>query len=137
MSTKSLAEKAADLVARTHKLKDPLVVDTGKATDPKTGKPIYRFRVVSAAEANGPAYPVILTEQAEVVEASPALDKLLDRTALATGAVPAGAAPITISPSTNILTLNPGDTLDETITVTVPKNGGPPRADIYFLADTT
>src|SRR5205823_3556385 len=32
---------------------------------------------------------------------------------------------------------NPGDTLDETITVTIPKNAGPVKADVYFLADTT
>ncbi|MUI15039.1 hypothetical protein GJV26_21595 [Massilia dura] len=33
-------------------------------------------------------------------------------------------APVTIAPDTNTLTLNPGDTFDETITVTVPKNPG-------------
>jgi hypothetical protein len=46
-------------------------------------------------------------------------------------------AAVTIQPDTNILTLNPGDTFQETITVTIPKNGGPVKADVYFLADTT
>lgn len=38
------------------------------------------------------------------------------------GAAPTpAAAPITVDPPTNVLTLNPGDTLDETIAVTIPK----------------
>jgi hypothetical protein len=42
-----------------------------------------------------------------------------------------------VEPAQNTLTLNPGDSLDETVTVTIPKNTAAPRADVYFLADTT
>lgn len=44
---------------------------------------------------------------------------------------------ITISPDTNVLTLHEGDTLDETLTVTVPAEAAVSIADIYFMADTT
>jgi len=43
----------------------------------------------------------------------------------------------TIQADTNVLTLNPGDVFSETITVTIPRNAGPAKADMYFLADTT
>src|SRR5579862_4269538 len=47
------------------------------------------------------------------------------------------AQPVTISPPFNDLVLNPGDTLHETVTVTIPKSSATPMADVYFLADTT
>ena len=134
---KLLAEQAAALAAKAHKLKQPLVVDRAEARDPKSGKPLYLFRVAGSADANGPAYAVILNERGEALEASREMEALFDRTVL-TAAGPRPALPsITIQPDTNTLTLNPGDAVDETITVTVPKNGGSAKADVYFLADTT
>ena len=65
MPKKSLDEQAAALAAKSHKLKEPLVVDRAEALDPKLGKPIYRFKVVSATNANGPAYAVIANERGE------------------------------------------------------------------------
>src|SRR5215470_521306 len=135
MASKSLADQAAALAARTHKFKDPLVVDRIESHDPKTQKPIYRFRVVSAANANAASYDITLNHEGEPVEATPAIDKLFDRSGFTTSptggpaAGPAGGPPpITISPTTNDLTLNPSDTFDETITVTIPKSAGPAKA---------
>ena len=140
MPKKSLSEQAAAHVAKTHKLEEPLIVDQAEALDPKSKKPIYLFRVVGAEKGNEPAHAVILDDSGKPLEATDALVSLFDRTVLSTG--PAGgprpaSAPITIQPDSNILTLNPGQTLDETITVTIPKNAGPAKADVYFLADTT
>src|SRR5918993_1339882 len=136
-NTKSLAEQAAALAAKTHKLKAPLVIHSGEARDPKSDKPLYLFRVVSAEHGNEPAHTVILTERGAAVDTSPETEALFDRTV----AAPLGPAPalpaITVQPDTNTLTLNPGQTFDETITVTVPKNAGPAKVDVYFLADTT
>ncbi len=141
MPKKSLAEKAARLAAKTHKLKDALVVDRAEAIDPKSGKPIHLFKVVSSAKANGPTYAVILNDRGRALKATRTLESLFDRRVLKTGTVggrgPAAAPVITIQPDTNTFTLNPGETIDETITVTIPKNAGPAKADIYFLADTT
>jgi hypothetical protein len=50
---------------------------------------------------------------------------------------PGPARPITIAPTENKWTLNPGQTVHETILVEVPKDSGVSRADVYFLADTT
>jgi hypothetical protein len=140
MSKKSLAKEAADHAAKTHKVKDPVVIHTDEATDPESGKPVHLFRVVSAEKGNEPAQTIILDDGGKPVEARPGLETLFDRSVLTTGPA-AGpgtpAAAITIQPNTNVLTLNPGQTIDETITVTIPKNAGSGKADVYFLADTT
>lgn len=140
MHAKAIAEQAIALAAKLHKVEKPQVVDQAEATDPKSGKPIYRFSVVGAADANGPAYVLILNNRGETLKATHALESLFDRTVLTVGAAAglrAGVAPITIQPTTNYLTLNPGDTVDETITVNIPKHAGPAKVDVYFLADTT
>ena len=118
MRHKSLAGHAAELATKTHKIQKPLVLDCAEALHPKSGKPVYR---------------------GEALEATHELAALFDRHVLSTAgaATTLAAGPVTIQPDTNVLTLNPGDTFDETITVTIPKNAGPARADIYFLADTT
>jgi hypothetical protein len=131
-------EQAAALAARTHNIDEPLVVDQAEALDPETGRGIYRFKVVHSADPNGPAHTVILDERGEEVEPARNLDLLFSQTVLTSaGTAAPAAAPVTIQPATNVLTLNPGDTVDETITVTIPKNAGPAKADVYFLADTT
>src|SRR5215213_3341943 len=140
MSKKSLAKEAAAHAAKVHKVKDPLIIHTDEATDPESGKPIHLFRVVAAEKGNEPARTVILDDTGKPLELEDRIKALFDRAVLTTGPVagPAPtAAPITIQPDSNVLTLNPGQTLDETITVTIPKNAGPAKADVYFLADTT
>lgn len=132
-------ERAAARAARIHNLEQPLVVDHAEAADPTSERPIYRINIVSAADANGPAHAVILNEHGEELEETQSLATLFQSTVLTTTGASRGAlsAPVTIQPDTNILTLNPGETVDETITVTIPKNAGPAKADVYFLADTT
>jgi len=131
----NLREKAAAL-AKKHSIQDPLVIDSAEAHDPESAKPIYRFRVVSAANGNGPAFSLYLDERGQEAEASDALRRVFDRHVLGVTVVP-DAAPVKIQPNTNVLTLNSGETLDETIGVTIPKNAGTAKADVYFLADTT
>src|SRR5437660_1311552 len=116
MPIKSLAEQGAALAAKIHKIKEPLVVDHAEALDPKSGTPIHRYTVVSSADANGQAHAVILTEHGEPLEVTHTLDALFDHNVLTGAAGGLPAAPITIQPDTNILTLNPGQTIDETIT---------------------
>lgn len=138
MSSKSVIEQAAALAATNHKLKAPLIVDRAEALDPRSGEPVYRVTVVSAGDANGPAYSVVVGADGKPLPATHALEPLFDRTVLSTAAAgKLSAAPVVIQPDTNVLTLNPGDVVDETITVTIPKHAGTARADVYFLADTT
>lgn len=134
---RSLAEQAVALAARAHKLREPLVADCTEARSAESGRRLYRFRVVSATDANGPAYTVILDERGEAAAISRQMEALFERAELATSGYIAAAPVITVHPDTNTLTLNPGDTIDETITVTIPKHSGPAKADVYFLADTT
>jgi hypothetical protein len=138
MPTKPLAHHAAALAAKSYSIKEPLVVDHAEALDPESKHPVHRFKVVDKAHANGPAFSVLLKADGEPVEASDTLEALFERPILSTGGAPGSiSAPVTIQPDTNVLTRNPGDTIDETITVTIPKNAGPAKVDVYFLADTT
>lgn len=130
-----LREKIKAL-AKKHHIKDALVIDCTEARQPESGKPVYRFKVVPEAHGNAPALSLYLNERGDEVEASDILRGVFERHVLGVTGVRA-AAPVTIQPNTNILTLDPGQTLDETITVTIPKNAGPAKADVYFLADTT
>lgn len=135
---KRLVGRAAELAAKHHHVREPIVVDCADALDPKSGKPVYRLTVVSSAHGNGPACHLFLHENGEPLEPQLIQPALFDRNVLAAGAptaLPLG--PVTINPATNVLTLNPGDTFNETITVTIPKSAGPVKADVYFLADTT
>ena len=130
-----LREKVKAL-ARKHHIKDSLVIDCTEARHPESGKPIHRFKVVPEAHGNGPALVLYLNEHGEEVEVSDVLRGVFDKHLLGVTGGPA-VSPITIQPNTNVLTLNPGQTLDETITVTIPKSAGSAKADVYFLADTT
>lgn len=111
MKPGALAERALAVIRKNRKVRDPVLVHTEQATDPATGETVHEFVAVSSADANGPQYRVVFDAK--------------------------GTAPVTIQPETNVLTLNPGETLDETITVTIPANAAPSKADVYFLADTT
>jgi hypothetical protein len=140
MPAKTSSAQAIALAAKLHGVQKPLIADRAEATDPKSGKPIYRFKIVGAADANGPAYVLILDERGEVLAATPELESLFDRTVQTVGALAGlggGVAPITIQPTENNLTLDPGDVVDEMITVSIPKHAAPAKVDIYFLADTT
>ena len=140
MSKKSIPQEAIEHAAKVHKIKDPVIVHADQATDPESGKPVRLFRLVAAEKGNEPAQTIVMDDTGKPLELNPRLEALFDRTDVNVRSVAArgpAAAPITIQPDTNILTLNPGQTFDETITVTIPKNAGPAKADVYFLADTT
>lgn len=106
------------------------------------GEKVYLYIAHPAADPNGKSYQVALTASGKEVSAAE-LQKnkmfapepmeikkeLLD-------AIMAGPDAITISPTTNDLTLKECDTFDEVITVHVPKNPQK-QVDVYILADTT
>ena len=138
MNAQSYADKAAAIAAQLYRLDAPLTVDSMQLPEPASGAPLYRFTVVDAADANGRAYTVLLDQHGEALEATPALRRGFERArALLHTADAVALAPVVIQPASNVLTLNPGQVVDETITVTIPKSAGPVKADVYFLADTT
>jgi hypothetical protein len=137
MPKKPLSEKAAAAAAKAHKIKDPVVIHQTEAKDPGSGKAIYRYRVVSASNANGPAYEVFLDASGEAIKAETVAGHFEPPITEVAGVTVLPSAPVTVEPNVNVLTLNPGETLQETITVTIPKNSAAAKADVYFLADTT
>lgn len=137
---KSATDAAVTWAAKEHKLRNALIVDHAQALDPDSGEAVHSFCLVSAANPNGPSHRVLVDSSGSVVEGTPKHEALFSAAHAATpGAAPAmaPAPPITITPDTNTLVLNPPDTLDETLIVTVPKNAGPAKADVYFVGDTT
>jgi len=142
----SLDDLALKLIRKKYKIKSPIVVDRRQDVLRATQEIIYQFRAVSSADANGPQYMVVLDQAGAELD----LEQISQRDNVEyfavtvspaivgdTGILAAPTAGITINPIENNLVLNQGDTFDEVITVTVPANAGVPKADIYFLADTT
>src|SRR4051812_2337129 len=142
MVGKSLAEQAAAVAGRIHGIKDPLILDQKMiSADPAASK-VHRFTVASASDPNGPAHIIALDASGKPAPPDKASTRPTPDRPRETGTPPsappaAATAPITIAPDVNVLTLNPGETFDETLVVTVPANPKPAKADIYFLADTT
>ncbi|WP_256080216.1 vWA domain-containing protein [Massilia sp. YIM B04103] len=136
MKSNALAQRALTLMQKKHDMDRLRIVHAAEISDPDSGEGLYDFTAVSPDDPNGPSWRILLSEDGKERERHPALEPM----ASATRRVEIDAAAlgmITIKPDSNVLTLNPDDTLDETITVTVPKNAGVAKADIYFLADTT
>ena len=136
MQSSALIQRALALIQKDHEHDELVIVHSGEIGDTATGETLYEFLAVPAADPNGPSYGIVLAADGTLRERPAELERL----AIASRPVHAEAAalaPITIQPDSNVLTLNPTDTFDETITVTVPANAGATKADIYFLADTT
>lgn len=140
MASKPVAGVALAWAAKEHKLSDALIVDHAQALDPESGATIHSICLVSAAQANGPSHRVFIDAGGAVLKGAPRHEALFSSAPSMTASAAPGMAPappITIAPATNTLVLNPSDTLVETLVVTVPKNAGPAKADVYFVGDTT
>ena len=136
-------EHAVALLAKRYKIKKPLLAAHAPGTHPETGEPVHQVAVVAEDDANGPRHQILVDDHGNPLEETEPLVAQFDLTKdaatpirPATGLATSPGA-VTIDPTENILTLNPGDTFEETVTVTIPKNPTPPKADVYFLADTT
>jgi hypothetical protein len=103
-----------------------------------TQKQVYLCHLGSETASNEAAYTVVLDRAGKELDPE-ALEKREGKHHHPGGGLAAGsgAAPTTIDPTENILTLDPGDSHAETVTVKVPASGVAPKVDVYFLADTT
>ena len=136
MESLSLATRALALLQKTHKRRRLALHHLAVAVDAKTGERIHEFIAVAPDDPNGPSFCVVMAADGSPRDHLPAPEPpILPASArpLSTSA----RAPITIQPDTNVLSLGPGDTVDETLTVTVPNNATSSIIDVYFLADTT
>jgi hypothetical protein len=139
MSLHSFAQKAAKIAAHAHHVTEPLIVDREELRHPQKDSAVYCYRVVSAKEANGDSVEIFLDEHGNATEPVPDWRKKVQSSAQARrllGLLPHSSL-ASISPNVNDFTINPGQTIDEVITVTIPANAGTAKADVYFLADTT
>lgn len=143
--SKPLELRAAEEITRRHKVKKPLLVDRLEDRLRTPRKKIHCFRAVAEADANGPQYTVVLDGKGALVDMEAAEERTERRyfapppldVDISTRPPLRPAATAGIDPSANDLVLNQGEELGETVTVTIPAGSGVPKADVYFLADTT
>lgn len=122
------------------------VITTEPEKDELTnGEPVFLFRGYNAADPNGKSFEVVMNKSGAEINREEAekeagrklfLSPLIEVNPALLFPFPAATGDITISPKENHLTLKECDTLDEVITVTIPKDSKR-KLDIYFLADTT
>lgn len=136
MKPLSLVTRALALLKKTHKLREVVLVHLAVAVDAKTGEQIHEFIAVTPDDPNGRSFRTVMAADGSPRDHLPSPEPPIFSASARPLSTRARAA-ITIQPDSNVLTLEPGDTLDETLTVTVPKNAASPVADVYFLADTT
>ena len=138
METKSASSAALAWAASERGIKDAIVVDTVRAAEAPGGARLQRLLLASAADANGATCAVIVSDDGRVLEDTAARAALFANAApqVPATAMPVDVPPITITPATNDLVLREGETLDETLTVTVPPLPRTP-IDVYFLIDST
>jgi hypothetical protein len=146
LSAQSMQARALQLIAERHKVENPIIVHTAEDVVPSTGTTLFKFQAVQKGVPNGPQYAVVLDATGAVVDLARLraregkqffAPKEVTVDVKAMGPVAAPAASISIDPTTNDLTLNPGDTASEVVTVTVPSDAGVSTVDVYFLADAT
>jgi hypothetical protein len=134
---------AIRLLRDKHKVRDLIVV--GIDDDQAGGNPVYRVHAVSEAAPNDASYTVVVDAAGAEVDAEELSKRegkelfAQQEPVMAVAGDSAGLprAAVTIEPAENDLTLNPGDTFAETITVKIPRSGTSSLADVYFLADTS
>ena len=121
--------------------KNLVVVSRDTAVVRSTGKSLFKFEAASKDNPNEDPVSITLDEADAVVDlmSLSALEgvTLFGPSVVVPPILALPTPPITVNPTTNNLVLAECDTFSETITVTVPKNTALPKADIYFLADTT
>lgn len=141
-----LAEDALVKMSELNKADNLAIVHSERDVIPSSGRSIFRFYAAKRDDQNGPHFSLAMDEDKNVID----LDKLMKTEKAALFApmelgdftlapipIHPPPAPITVSPNVNNLTLDPGEIFSEVITVTVPKDTGTPKWDVYFLSDTT
>lgn len=140
-----LEAKALQLLSRRAGGRELTLAAVDRSVVPSTGKTLSRFQAFPKGDPNGEHFVAVLDERGEEVDLETLSESdrkavfappkwVLDPKDLEPPPSPPG---IKIDPLYNDLVLEPDDSLHEVITVTVPKNAGAAKADIYFLADTT
>jgi hypothetical protein len=137
MSINSFVKKAEERAAHAHQVEKPLVIDREELRHPRHGSIVYCYRVVSEKGGNGPSVEIFLDEHGNPAEPVPDWRKTVESAPKLSRRPLLPMAAATINPNINDFTINPGQTVDEVVTVTIPANAATAKADVYFLADTT
>jgi len=130
--------RALDALAKRTRAKNLSIVDTRELTIPGSGESVTLFRGAAKDDPNGPHFTVAFDATgAELDESRLAVVFSAGTAGTTTAPDGAPAAPVTINPKQNVFTLNDGESVSESIIVTIPPDAGVKKADVYFLADNT
>jgi hypothetical protein len=138
-------ESAAEAAARRHlaeelETEDLQVRRRETAVIPETGEELLRMTATAPGRPNDPRQIVVdgAGEVRDLVELEARAGRRLFPPEIGPVAPPVEVpARVTIDPSVNDLVLELCRRQSERLTVTVPKSGAQPKADVYLLADTT
>jgi hypothetical protein len=131
--------RALDALTKRTRAKNLQILDAREVTLPGSGERVRLFRASSKDEPNGPQVMVGFDAAGAEIDDS-RLAAAGEASFPVGSSAPAGdvsSAPITINPKQNVFTLSEGETISESIIVTVPPSAGVKKADVYFLADNT
>ena len=135
-----LEKKALELLLKRERMENLRIGSVEMDDVPSTGKTLYKMDAFKAGDPNGPRYSLVLDEDGKEVDLK-ALSKhegkpIFARKPVTPRKLPLAspAASITIEPTENILVLNPGDMVEETVTVKVPGDTGVSKVDTPVLA---
>jgi hypothetical protein len=134
-------EAARAALAKALGEREILVILTETAMIPGTREQLLRTTAISPGKPNAPKQ-VVVDAAGKVVdlaklEASVGRRLFVPDIGEPPGRLAAPPARVTIDPTSNDLTLLKCQREAERITVTVPKSGVKPKADVYLLSDTT
>lgn len=132
MTPEELNRRALSLLRKDHERDELVIVHTAQVADPASGETLYAFRAAAADAPGGPSWQIVLAADGSPRSPLPGTDAPGQTSGLA---VAHAGPPITVQPGSNVLTLDPGQTFDETVTVTVPAGAGTgtPNVDIRNL----
>jgi hypothetical protein len=133
-------DAARDALAKALGRREIEVTLTETEVVPGTGEHLVRVTAIAPGHPNAPQRVVV--DAAGKVHDLAAVEAAVGRRLFVPdiGIVPGHPVlpdPVTIDPSTNDLTLPLCKQESERITVTIPKSGVKPKADVYLLSDTT
>jgi len=138
---RELEAKALEIMIRDTGRDDLAISAVQRLAEAPAGYQVYVFSGAPAPSINASIAAVALTESGKEV----GMDTIIGKPLVPVFPVKPDLGPpidadlpdVTIDPPVNDLHLDPCEEFTETIRVFIPAGGGTPRADVYFLADTT
>lgn len=139
---KRLEAIAIEIITAETGIENLRISATQEVAEAPAGSRIFVFSAAPATDTNRPVGATALTERGKLVSLDSVIGKTLkpvfpDGTVIDVPPTDVDLPPVTISVSNPRIHLGACDTFVDRISVHIPATSAVPKADIYFLADTT